>query len=62
MCPALMARLIYMGARYGVGYIEIDELLDTLNHNQVTTCSLANLILVEASGANVRGGSNTLAQ
>jgi hypothetical protein len=46
---ALEARPIQMG----VGYVESDELLDTLNRTSVPTWSWANLIMDNATGANV---------
>lgn len=48
-CPALMARPIQMGH----GYVESDELLDTLNSTSVPTWSWANLLLDDATSANV---------
>ncbi|HEX9412280.1 MAG TPA: DUF4241 domain-containing protein [Ktedonobacterales bacterium] len=46
---ALIARPIHMGN----GYVESDELLDTLNRTYLPTWCWANLILDDASGANV---------
>jgi Protein of unknown function (DUF4241) len=46
---ALMARLIQMG----VGYAESEKLLNTLNRTSVPTWSWANLIMDNATGANV---------
>lgn len=46
---ALLARPIQMGT----GYVESDELLDTLDKTAVPTWSWANLVLDDATGANI---------